>query len=40
MMFGLSTAARVRVREKRRTRATVDNPQPAAIALIEPSKTV
>ena len=32
MMFGLPTASRVRVREKRRTRAAVDNPQPAGIA--------
>jgi hypothetical protein len=32
MRIGLPTAARVRVREKRRTRAAVDNPQPAEIA--------
>jgi len=36
MMFGLPTASRGCVREKRRTRAAVDNPQPAGIALKKP----
>ena len=40
MSTGLSTASRVRVREKRRTRAAVDNPQPAGIAPKKPLGTV
>ena len=38
--IGLPTASRVRVREKRRTRAAVDNPQSAEIALKKPLRTV
>ena len=40
MRIGLPTAARGCVREKRRTRPAVDNPQPAEIAPIGPLKTV
>jgi len=38
--IGLPTATRGCVREKRRTRAVVDNPQPAEIALKKPFRTV
>jgi len=40
MMFGLPTASRGCVREKRRTRAAVDNPQPVEIPLKKPFRTV
>ena len=40
MSAGLFTASRVRVRVKRRTRAAVDNPQPAGIAPKKPLGTV
>jgi len=40
MTFGLPTASRGCVREKRRTRAAVDNPQPVEIPLKKPFRTV
>jgi hypothetical protein len=40
MIFGLPTASRGCVREKRRTRAVVDNPQPVEIPLKKPFRTV
>ncbi len=38
--IGLPTASRACVRDKRRTRAAVDNPQSVAIALKNPFRTV
>jgi hypothetical protein len=40
MMFGLPTASRGCVREKRRTRAVVDNPELVEIPLKKPFRTV
>ena len=40
MSFGLSTVLRACVREKRRTRAAVHNPQPAGVAPKKPLGTL